>query len=131
MRSATHLLGMVSSFQSIVIVMVIVCPEIIGARMLNKRELEVPDFLADATTEMYETTEMPIPENCQENEEFSNSKCELHCGSPYPGNCHIVSPDKRYCVCQQGYARDLDRKCVLKEECSTSKLSLKACKDGG
>ncbi|RCN50048.1 hypothetical protein ANCCAN_03878 [Ancylostoma caninum] len=104
------------------------CPEITGARILKKNELTVPDSLAEATTEMSETTEMPEMDErvveveskeCQENEEFveCSRRCELHCHIPIWDGCEFSGPCVPRCECKQGYARNAENECVLEEEC--------------
>ncbi|EYC29605.1 hypothetical protein Y032_0006g3066 [Ancylostoma ceylanicum] len=77
---------MVSSYLSVVFLIVLVCPEIIGARMLKKHDLEVPEFLAEGTTEYPGTDETIEPEEskCDENEEYveCSEKCEPRCDTP-------------------------------------------------
>ncbi|RCN50047.1 trypsin Inhibitor like cysteine rich domain protein [Ancylostoma caninum] len=118
---------MVSSLPSVVLVVVLVCLEIIGARMLRKHKLELPGFLAEATTEMYETSEMPRPpypagpDDCKENEEFFEcfSKCAAFCFLPKPINCNFTETCFPYCECKQGYAHNSEGKCVPEMECLT------------
>ncbi|EYC29614.1 hypothetical protein Y032_0006g3071 [Ancylostoma ceylanicum] len=46
-----------------VIIVVLVCPQIIGARTLTKpEEMEIPEFLAEGTTEAPEADEPMMPE---------------------------------------------------------------------
>ncbi|EYC29601.1 hypothetical protein Y032_0006g3063 [Ancylostoma ceylanicum] len=113
--------------------------------MLKKHELDIPEFLAEATTEMSETTEMPEPDNpiqpdpeepiqpepekpicpdscerdCGENEEFVKcypERMDLYCRIPtFVG----FKPDGCFphCACKRGYARDHANRCVPEEEC--------------
>ncbi|RCN50046.1 hypothetical protein ANCCAN_03876 [Ancylostoma caninum] len=115
---------MVASLPSILVI-VLVCSEVIEARMLKKHELKVPEFLAEATTEMSETTEMPDPDKpiepevheCGENEEFGcHTRCDMYCFIHREVDCKL-EPCYSHCACKEGYARNHEEKCIPMQEC--------------
>ncbi|EYC29607.1 hypothetical protein Y032_0006g3066 [Ancylostoma ceylanicum] len=112
---------MVSSYLSVVFLIVLVCPEIIGARMLKKHDLEVPEFLAEGTTEYPGTDETIEPEEskCDENEEYveCSEKCEPRCDTPVYVDCKFSPACTPRCQCKEGYARHSSGKCVPDGEC--------------
>ncbi|EYC29606.1 hypothetical protein Y032_0006g3066 [Ancylostoma ceylanicum] len=122
---------MVSSYLSVVFLIVLVCPEIIGARMLKKHDLEVPEFLAEGTTEYPGTDETIEPEEskCDENEEYveCSEKCEPRCDTPVYVDCKFSPACTPRCQCKEGYARHSSGKCVPDGECLLGKIFSKAC----